>query len=88
MHGAPGSIPGQGTRSHMSQLKILHATTKTPCSQKYIYIKEKKKNVREIRGFLFLIASRNRLLTQGSMPFPLGRRRRARGSEDLGQIAI
>ena len=35
--GGPGSIPGQGTRSHMLQLrvhmlqlKILHATTKDP----------------------------------------------------------
>ena len=35
-----GSIPGQGTRSHMpqirvcvQQLKILYATTKTQCSQ-------------------------------------------------------
>ncbi|TEA36818.1 hypothetical protein DBR06_SOUSAS310246, partial [Sousa chinensis] len=26
--GGPGSIPGQGTRSHMQQLKILHAVTK------------------------------------------------------------
>ena len=26
--GGPGSIPGQGTRSHMPQLKILRATTK------------------------------------------------------------
>ena len=25
-----GSIPGQGTRSHMPQLKILHAPTMTP----------------------------------------------------------
>ena len=41
--GGPGSIPGQGTRSHMPplsskvqmlQLKIPHATTKTQCSQK------------------------------------------------------
>ena len=38
--GGPGSIPGQGTRSCMSQLrprmpqlKILHAATKTWCSQ-------------------------------------------------------
>ena len=31
--GAPGSIPGQGTRSHMLQLKILHAATKTQCNQ-------------------------------------------------------
>ena len=38
--GAPGPIPGQGTRSHMLQLrvcitllKILHAITKTQCSQ-------------------------------------------------------
>ena len=29
----PGSIPGQGTRSHVPQLKILHATTKTWHSQ-------------------------------------------------------
>ena len=28
-----GLIPGQGTRSHMPQLKILHATTKTQHSQ-------------------------------------------------------
>ena len=27
--GDPGSIPSQGTRYHTSQLKILHATTKT-----------------------------------------------------------
>ena len=27
--GGPGSIPGQGTRYHMPQLKILHTTTKT-----------------------------------------------------------
>ena len=29
----PGSIPGQGTRSHMSQLKILPAATETQHSQ-------------------------------------------------------
>ena len=28
-----GSIPRQGTRSHMLQPKILHAKTKTQCSQ-------------------------------------------------------
>ena len=28
--GGPGSIPGQGTRSRMPQVKILHATTKNP----------------------------------------------------------
>ena len=28
--GGPGSIPGQGTRSLMPQLKILHVTTKIP----------------------------------------------------------
>ena len=26
--GGPGSIPGQGTRSHMPQLKILFAASK------------------------------------------------------------
>ena len=31
--GGPGSILGQGTRSHMIQLKILHAATETWCSQ-------------------------------------------------------
>ena len=31
--GGPGSIPGQRTRSHMPQLKIPHATTKTYNSQ-------------------------------------------------------
>ena len=37
--GGPGSIPGQGTRSHMPQLrphmlqlKILHMATKIPCA--------------------------------------------------------
>ena len=30
--GGPGSIPGQGTRSCMMQLKILHAATKIPCA--------------------------------------------------------
>ena len=29
----PGSIPGQGTRSHMPQLKIPRAATKTWCSE-------------------------------------------------------
>ena len=31
--GVPGSIPGQGTRSHMSQFKVLHAVTKTQNSK-------------------------------------------------------
>ena len=35
--GGPGSIPGQGTRSHMPQLKIPHAATKTWCSHIFIY---------------------------------------------------
>ena len=40
-----GSIPGQGTRSHMPhlrvcmpQLKILHAATKTRCNQIHTHI--------------------------------------------------
>ena len=40
--GDPGSIPDQGTRSHMPQrLKILYAATKTQSSQinKYKYLK-------------------------------------------------
>ena len=31
--GGLGLIPGQGTKSHMLQIKILHAATKTWCSQ-------------------------------------------------------
>ena len=44
--GGPGLIPGQGTRSHMQQQrsKILHASTKTKCSQ-INKIKKKKKKV-------------------------------------------
>ena len=38
--GGPGSIPGQGTRSHVLQLKIPHSATKTWSSQ--INIFEKK----------------------------------------------
>ena len=33
MQGGLGSIPGQGTRSHMLQLKILHAATNTQREQ-------------------------------------------------------
>ena len=32
--------PGQGAISHMSQLKILHASTKTRCSQINKYFKK------------------------------------------------
>ena len=44
--GGPGSIPGQGTRSCMAQLKIPCATTKTWCSQinKYRKMQSYKKN--------------------------------------------
>ena len=31
--GGRGLIPGQGTRSYMPQLKLLHAATKTQCRQ-------------------------------------------------------
>ncbi|TEA39266.1 hypothetical protein DBR06_SOUSAS7610111, partial [Sousa chinensis] len=30
--GSPSSIPGQGTRSPMPQLKIVHAASKIPCA--------------------------------------------------------
>ena len=33
MQGAQGSIPGQGTRSHLLQLKIPQAAMKTQCNQ-------------------------------------------------------
>ena len=52
--GATGSIPGQGTRSCMPQLKSLHATTKSPrfttktqCSQTYIYILKSERGAAE-----------------------------------------
>ena len=41
--GGPGSIPGQGTRSHILQLRRSHASTKTWCSQ--INILKKEKNI-------------------------------------------
>ena len=54
MQGGTGSIPGQGTRSCMLQLKSLHAatksphfTTKTQCSQTYIYILKSKRGAGE-----------------------------------------
>lgn len=42
MQGAPGSVPGPETRSHMMQLrlKILSAATKTHCSQIKIFLNE------------------------------------------------
>ena len=39
--GGVGLIPGQGTKSHMSQLKNPSATTKTTCSQ-IIFFKERE----------------------------------------------
>ena len=51
--GVPGSIPGQGTRSHvpqvrvcMQQLKIPHATSKTQLCQNNS--NNKKKNMNEL----------------------------------------
>ena len=38
-----GSVPGEGTRSHMPQLKISCATTKTQHSQINIFLKKEKK---------------------------------------------
>ena len=43
--GDPGSIPGQGNRSHMLQLKILHATT----DQINKYVLKRKKKTAETR---------------------------------------
>ena len=43
--GSLGSIPGQGTRSHMLQLKIPYAAMKTQCNQINIYNGEKKKRI-------------------------------------------
>ena len=41
--GSPGSIPGQGARSHMLQLKILYVAMKTGSSSqihKYIFLSQ------------------------------------------------
>ena len=47
-----GLIPGQGTRSHMPQLrsKILSASNKTQCSQINELIKKKKKRSVQLDG--------------------------------------
>ena len=39
----PGSIPGQGTRAHMLQLKIQHSATKIPNAVIKIECSKKKK---------------------------------------------
>ena len=45
--GGPGSIPGQGTKSHTLQLKILHAATKTWCPPNKF--KKRKKYQKELK---------------------------------------
>jgi hypothetical protein len=40
--GGQGSITGQGTRSHMLQVKSLYSATKTQCSQTNIFKKYSK----------------------------------------------
>ena len=53
---SPGSIPGQGTRSHMQQQrsKILHASTKTQHSQ---INKMFLKNFKEVVSIITLIVT-------------------------------
>ena len=46
----PGSIPGHGTRSHMPQLKIPCATTKTWHKQINTFFKKKEKYNIEINS--------------------------------------
>ena len=43
--GGLGSIPGEGTRSHMPLLKILHATMKTQHRQINKYFHETKRHL-------------------------------------------
>ena len=45
--GGMGLIPGQGTRSHLLQLKILHAATKAWCSQINSLKKKERKKERK-----------------------------------------
>ena len=49
--GRPGSILGQGTRSHVQQLKIPYATTETHCSQISKCLKKKKKAEKKQASF-------------------------------------
>ena len=51
--GGSGSIPGQGTRSHMPQLKMLSATIKTQHSQKMTSIKKKYRDFLYTPNFTF-----------------------------------
>ena len=52
MQGGPSSIPGQGTRARMPQLKVLRAATKTWCSQiNKLILKQKRE--REWCDFTF-----------------------------------
>ena len=61
MQGAQGSIPIQGTRSHMLQLKILNAATKTWLSQINYFLKKDMQN-----PTLLLFAP-----TNDPLPYPL-----------------
>ena len=47
--GGMGLIPGQGTRSHLLQLKILHAATKAWCSQINSLKKKERKKERNFQ---------------------------------------
>ena len=51
----PGSIPGQGTRSHMVQLKSPHVTTETWSSQmnNYVILKTERGVVKQMMVYLY-----------------------------------
>ena len=75
--GGPGSIPSQGTRSSMLQLrvcmpqrrlKILHATTKTQCSQINKQIKYLKPNKRNLLAVTLKIPPTSPALGNQSVP--------------------
>ena len=42
--GGSGSVPGQGTRSHMLQLKILCAATRLSAAEINIFLKDGLRN--------------------------------------------
>ena len=72
--GGLGLIPGQGTRSHMLQIKIPHATTKTWQSQINIFLKWKRpgKHILKIPRVRKAQANYKNLSSDHSFSFPLG----------------
>ena len=74
----PGSIPDQGTRPHVLQLKIWRVTTKARHSQINIFLKGKEKSNWELCEILFAEHSSSspcvELVEYGILGMTLGRK--------------